>query len=69
MPGAAHGIADQETLDQRPAVVSARRADRKQTSSPANEQRRLAGNVPAQHLAIGQLVQQYTLSEVRTVRR
>ena len=69
MPGAAHGIVNQETLDQRPAIVSARRADRKQPFNPANEQRRFARNMPEQHLAIGQPVQQHALSEVRTVRR
>ena len=45
MPGAAHGIVNQETLDQRPAIVSARRADCKQPFNPANEQRRLARNM------------------------
>ena len=69
MPGASHCILYQETLDQRPAIVSARRADRKQSFSPANEQRRFARNMPEQHLAIGHPVQQYALSEVRTVRR
>ena len=68
MPGAAHGIVNQETFDQRPTIVSARRADRKQPVSPANEQRRFVRNMPEQHLAIDQPVQQYALPEVRTAR-
>src|SRR5215213_7830713 len=69
MPGASHCILYQETLDQRSTIVSARRADRKQPVSSANEQRRFARNMPEQHLTIGHPVQQYALSKVRTARR
>ncbi|HEY7577999.1 MAG TPA: hypothetical protein VH855_10420 [Acetobacteraceae bacterium] len=68
MPGAAHGIANQETLYQRPTVVSARRTDRKQRVSPANEQRWFARNMSEQHFAIDQPVQQHALPEVRPAR-
>ena len=68
MPGSSHCILYQETLDQRPTIVSARRADRKHPVRSANEQRRFIRNMPEDSLTIDQPVQHYASPEVRTAR-
>jgi hypothetical protein len=68
VPGAAHSIADQQTLGQRPAVMGAGCADRQQVGTTPHQQDRFVSNVPDQHLAICQPNQRDPPGEVRALR-
>ena len=68
VPGTAHGVADQQALGQRPAVVGARRADRQHLATAPHQQDGFVSDMPDHHLAIRQPIQRDALAEVRAVR-
>ena len=43
-------------------------ADREKVIAPARDQHRLVAHVPAEHAAVGDLVERHTLGEIRTLR-
>jgi hypothetical protein len=65
MPGTADGLASNETLRQRPAVVSARRSNRQYVAAAPHKQNGFVSDMPEQHLAIHEPLERHPLAEVR----
>jgi len=68
VPGAAHGIADDQPLGERAAIVGAGRADGKKLAAAAREQHRLLPDMPAEHASVGNVVQRNALREIGPLR-
>ena len=65
MPGTAHGVADQQSVGKRCAVVRTDGADREELVSTAHEQHRFAERVPENHRAVGDRRDSDSLRQVR----
>ena len=68
VPGAPHGIADQQPLDQGAAVVAARRADREPFLALSDQQDCLVARVTHDHTAVRDVALRNALGEVRSGR-
>ena len=68
MPGAAHGIVDEEPLGERPAVMRAGGADREHLLAASRQQHRLVADMTEQHGAIGELRECEALGEIGPAR-
>ena len=68
VPGAAHGILDEEALGERRTVMRAERIDREHLAAAPCQQYRLIADAPKQHGAIGDLREGKTQGEIGPAR-
>ena len=68
VPRAAHGVADRQSLGERPAVVRAGRTDGEEFIAAARKQDRFLPDMSADHAAVGEVVERDALREIGTGR-
>ncbi len=68
MPGASHGIADEETLRERPPVMGARRTDGEDLIAPTSEKHRLGADMPGDHAAVSKVGTRNALRQIGATR-
>jgi hypothetical protein len=68
VPGASHGIADDQSFREWAAVVRARRADREQFVAATRQKHRVVAHMPAHHAAIGNVSERNAAREIRPFR-
>jgi hypothetical protein len=64
MPGAAHGVIDEEPLGERPAIMRAGGADREHLLAASCQQHRLIADMAEQHGAVGEFREGETVGEI-----
>src|SRR5262249_41970181 len=65
VPGASHGVADNQSVGERAAVMRTSRADREQFVAMAREQHGVVAHMPAHHAAIGNVTNGHAAGEIR----
>ena len=64
MPGATHGLADDETFGERPVIVRASGADREDLRAAAHQQNLLVADMAEQLSAIGEFGERNALRQI-----
>ncbi len=64
MPGAAHGVADQQSFGERTVIVAARRADGEQLGAGPRQQHLLVADMAEKHAAVGEVGEGNTLAQI-----